>query len=284
MHQAIRDATRGHEPALSAVQTPLPDARTSVALDAVAVRAGSPPAGGPPGDPSTVRVLAPGARVFISGQAEKGDGTLADATRKTLESLERTLGFLGMEKGDAVQVKCFVKPMSDAAVVRETMQAFFAPMPSPPLALVEWESSLPIEIELVAGRGGKPDAGPAVEYLTPPGMTASPVYCRVARMNRGPLIFTGGITAAASALESPEAELKDTFAQLRELLDKTGSDFRHLVKATYYVSDAEANKRHNELRPEYYDPQRPPAASKATVRSIGIPGRRYTMDMIAAGK
>jgi len=41
-----------------------------------------------------VKALLPGSRVFISGQAEKGDGTLADATRKTLESLERTLGFL----------------------------------------------------------------------------------------------------------------------------------------------------------------------------------------------
>jgi len=40
----------------------------------------------------------------------------------------------------------------------------------------------------------------------------------------------------------------------------------------------------NELRPLYYDPKRPPAASKAQVSGIGWPNRSITMDLIAVPK
>ena len=60
-----------------------------------------------------------------------------------------------------------------------------------------------------------------------------------------------------------------------------GGDFRHLVKATYYVSDDPASRALNELRPRHYDPARPPAASKAMVAGVGAPGRAITLDMIA---
>ena len=68
---------------------------------------------------------------------------------------------------------------------------------------------------------------------------------------------------------------------LGKLLTASGSDFKHLVKATYYVSAEDASKALNESRPEYYEPQRPPAASKAVVKGVGRKGRTLTMDMIA---
>jgi hypothetical protein len=56
---------------------------------------------------------------------------------------------------------------------------------------------------------------------------------------------------------------------------------RHLVKATYYVSDEDASKQLNALRSKYYDPRRPPAASKAMVPGIGVAQRSISIDMIA---
>ena len=41
------------------------------------------------------------------------------------------------------------------------------------------------------------------------------------------------------------------------------------------------SKAHNAIRPKYYDPARPPAASKAVVAGTGRAGVRYAMDMIA---
>ena len=55
---------------------------------------------------------------------------------------------------------------------------------------------------------------------------------------------------------------------------------KNLAKATYYVTDDEVSKIHNEVRPKYYDPERPPAASKAMVAGCGDKAR-YAMDLIA---
>jgi enamine deaminase RidA (YjgF/YER057c/UK114 family) len=71
------------------------------------------------------------------------------------------------------------------------------------------------------------------------------------------------------------------FDRLKDILDRTGSDFRHLAKATYYVSADDASRKLNELRPRYYDPKRPPAASKAVVAGVGMTERTVTLDMIA---
>jgi hypothetical protein len=75
--------------------------------------------------------------------------------------------------------------------------------------------------------------------------------------------------------------VQQPFDRLKLLLEKTGSDFKHLAKATYYVTDDEVSKAHNEIRPKFYDPARPPAASKAVVVGTGTEGVRYVMDMIA---
>jgi enamine deaminase RidA (YjgF/YER057c/UK114 family) len=76
----------------------------------------------------------------------------------------------------------------------------------------------------------------------------------------------------------------EIFDALGGIAKQTGSDLEHLVKATYYVTDADASRQLNELRPRYYNPLRPPAASKAMVRGTGQSGRTVTLDMIAVTK
>jgi enamine deaminase RidA (YjgF/YER057c/UK114 family) len=156
--------------------------------------------------------------------------------------------------------------------------------------LVEWRSgaTVPIEIELVAWGGPMAAGAAAAEYLTPPFMKSSPVYARVVRTASPTLIFTGGCGAvpgaeelAAGAAAAAAAEVTAAFAQLQRLMDASGSDLRHLVKATYYVAGEPVSLGLNQWRPRYYDPERPPAASKALVPGVGFAGRTLTMDMIA---
>jgi enamine deaminase RidA (YjgF/YER057c/UK114 family) len=203
------------------------------------------------------------------------------ATQKTMESLASTLKFLGRTNDDIVQLKCFVKPVTAESVkeIEAGMKAVLGDGPLPPVVLVEWESSLPIEIELVAW-GGPIEAGmPAVEYLTPPGMTTPTIYSRVARTASPETIYVSGLFGQKGTTAKEETE--ELFAQLGEILKASGSDFRHLAKATYYVSTEDASSQLNALRPNYYDPKRPPAASKAMVRGVGIKGKTTTLDMIA---
>lgn len=286
-----RFATEEIKPAVSVVITRFPYDEALVAMDGVCVanRRGMQavshffPATGP-GLAKTwlwrQSASPPGRKIYVAGQAEKADD-VKTATQKTMESLAATLKFLGRTNDDIVQLKCFVKPVTaeSAKEVEAGMKAVLGGGPLPPVVLVEWESSLPIEIELVAW-GGPIEAGmPAVEYLTPPGMTTPTVYSRVARTASAETIYVSGLFGAPGA--SAKQETEQLFAQLGDILKASGSDFRHLAKATYYVSTDDASNQLNALRPSYYDPQRPPAASKATVRGVGMPGRTTTLDMIA---
>jgi enamine deaminase RidA (YjgF/YER057c/UK114 family) len=267
-------------PAVCFVQTTLPLAGAMVALDAVAATR--------PGKAATdgqAAITPAGPRVYVAGQAEKGD--LRTATRKTLESLDATLKFLRVEWSDVAQVKSFVTPMASVQDADDETRRFFASRKAavPPLVWVEWQSGLPIEIELVAAAGrGEPPAAkdtrpPDVEFLTPPGMTTPTIYSRVTRTPAGPTIFISGLYGVPQS--SGGEQVERIFAQLKTILANAGGDFETLAKATYYVSDNDASVKLNELRPRYYNPKRPPAASKAQVAGVALPGATITLDMIA---
>lgn len=281
----------GKRPAVGFVVGKLPEPNAVVAIDAVAVAGGKADGvkligsltGGSPVGGAHAAVLPTGRRVYVSGQAEKG-ATPAEAARKTLASLRATLKWLGLDDSHVVQCKSFLAPIAATKEVVKEFEVHFGAGKCPPLVFVEWESSLPIEIELIAAAPGDGKQAGPVEFLTPPGMTASPIYARVTRVRSDRFIYTGGLLLPKAG--TGEEQVAGTFERLRTVLKDTGSDFTHLAKATYYVADEDASGALNKLRPRYYDPKRPPAASKAKIAGTGIPGRALVLDMIAvpAGK
>ena len=129
-----------------------------------------------------------------------------------------------------------------------------------------------------------PLSGPraeAIVYFTPPEVRPSNTFSKVALLQTERQIYISGLYARVPSRGEPQAI--DVFEQLQEVLRKTGSDMRHLVKATYYVSDDDAARWIDRTRPRLYDPARPPAASKVMVHGVGQAGRTMTVDMIAAG-
>lgn len=276
----------GQQPAVAVVVSSLPVKGALVAADAVAFidaqQAKSVQRS------SQAAVLPEGSRIYISGQAHQSE-SLGEATAGTLLSLHKTLEFLGRSDDDIVQLKAFVEPMSDHAVVSAEVTKFFHGRTVPPLVLVEWKSSktVPVEIELIAVGGAFNPGAPAMEFLTPTDMTASPVYCRVCRINSAGLIYVSGLYSQHDTVAHPQrdangdVEVLSVFESLERILKQAGSDFRHLAKATYYVATDSTSASLNKLRPNYYDPMRPPAASKAAVTSVGRPEFGLTLDMIA---
>ena len=228
---------------------------------------------------SHVSILPNGSRVYVSGQAVR-DKDLATSTRRTMEQLAETLKHLDLHWENVAQIKSFLQPMTEVDRAREEIVKFFNGRPAPPMVFVEWTSKTPIEIELIVAGGVPGASSEAVEYITPPGMKASPVFCRVVRINFGRNVYISGIEG--SGVTQPEAQVRGIFSELEYLSRKTGSDMKNLVKATYYVTDAETSSQLNQLRPEFYDPARPPSASKAMVRSTGTHGSGIVIDMIAA--
>ncbi len=279
---AVADLFGDAAPTITTVQTGLTDERALVALDAVILRPASPDArppasAGKSGVPWAI--LPAGRKVFVSGQAER-DPDLAVAARRSLASLGRGLEHLGVRRSQVAHVKVFLGAAREHARVRQEIAAFLGGETIPPVVFVEWVSSVPIEIELVAAG---PATGESTERLSLrgfPGMTDSPRYSRVAIVEPGsPLVFTSGVYGQGP--RDARQEWQQIFAELGATLFAAGGSFRQLAKATYYNTEADGVKTLGEIRDVYYDPARPPAASAATVKGVGRPGKTAMLEMIA---
>lgn len=261
-------------PTITTVITALPLEGAKIAVDGVGAIDGA-------SETADHVALAPRGRdlVFVSGMAERG--TMAEASKRTMQAIEKVLAELGGTRSDIVHVKAFLGPMAEQRSALSSIQSFFGSQP-PPMTFVEWISSLPIEIEVVATLPPA-DQGTRAIYFNPPGGSVSPVYSRVARIPAGtPKIFTAGLSAR-SAGDSVE-QLTDVFAQLASITKECGSDFENFAKGTSYVTNAEVSTELRKFRERHYNPARPPAASKVTVAGVGFPQRTIALDMIAAGQ
>ncbi len=228
-------------------------------------------------------ILPPGRRIYVSGMADTN--SLPEATGRTLEKLTAAIGHLGLQKSDVVQLKAFLQPMAQVASVQKAIADFFGGK-APPTILVEWNSlppNPPIEIELIAASTSSPtNERDSVTFLTPPGTTSTKVFSRVAQVDHGNLIYVSGLYGFNA--RDAGSEVREIFESLGGVLKSAGSDFEHLVKATYYISDDLAGDKLNEIRAQFYNPARPPAASKAKVKGVAEQGKMVTVDIIAVTK
>lgn len=253
-----------------------------VTLDSIATRRDAVPAG------TIVRtdgaaVLPPTHKLYISGDAAKG--SLMQVVAETLRSLEICLQHCGLNWSHVVQLKTFLQPIILASDVAREIRTFFGDRPVPVLTFVEWQSSdtVPMETELIAAVPPELSnpSGDTVEYLNPPHKPGNAVFTRIARVRSDRTIYTSGLYGEPS---DADGEIRGIFDRLKKLIERAGSDMQHLVKATYYVSDDVTSKRLGEIRPEYYDPKRPPAASKAKVGDVARERKTIMVDMIAVPK
>ncbi len=292
--QLVKRVDAAVRPAITTVLTPLPHREALVAVDAVAVTAASGP-GAMSGEAVALRqcdavagdkdcadaaVLPPGGLAYLSGQPEKG-GLAMSAVTRSLSTLLGRLQQLGLSPAQVVQVKVFLTPATSADAALLEVKRLFPGQLTPPVVFVEWIASVPVEIELVAQLPVDGQPSEPVEYYNPPETKPSAAFSRVALVRTQRQVFTSGLSARAAG--DGEAQARDVFEQLGEILSQTGGDLRHLAKATYYVSADGGSKGLDILRRESFDPQRPPAASKVTVHGVGHPDRTLTIDFISVG-
>lgn len=279
-------AKRGLRPAMTSVLTPLPHRKALVAVDAVA--------GGTDGGNALAlkrcasvagddhcadaAVLPRGSIAYLSGQPDEGSLT-ASATTRAMTGLMRTLGHLKLSPKHVAHVKVFLRPATSAEEVLRDVRKFFPDQITPPVVFVEWLAAVPVEIEMIAQYPVASRPAKDVEYFTPPEVRPSNTFSKVAILHADRQIYVSGIYAREPSRGEPQGVF--VFEQLKEVLARAGSDLRHLVKGTYYVSDDDAARWVDRLRPRYYDPTCPPAASKLMVHGVGMAQRTMTIDMIA---
>ena len=277
-------------PAMTSVLTPLPHRDALVALDAVAIAQ-------PDGsdkvalnrckdvygrkDFADAAVLPRGGVAYLSGQPD--DCSLTDlAVERSMSKLMETMRLLKLSPENVVHIKVFLQPMTSAEGVLAKLKKFFPGQETPPVVFVEWLASMPVEIEMVAQLPTMDKTADNVEFFTPPDVRPSIVFSKVALVNTDRQIYISGQYAKVPSRGEPQAVY--VFGQLKEILDKTGSDMSHMAKATYYVCDHDSARWVDRTRPKVYNHARPPAASKLMVHAMGMEGRTMTVDMIAVEK
>lgn len=276
---------RGMEPATTYVVSPLPVQGARVALDAVVV---------PPRDFDSVArwetkdgaginrtdasVTPIGGLVFFSGQPDKSP--LPQGAANSLKALLATAEELGVKPADALQLRVFLQPAGAAQQVMEEVEKAFGKENTPPVVFTEWTASAPVEIEMIARLPQKQRTGEEVlRFHNPSGVKPSPVFSRVAIVESSKLLFFP--TVVSGEATTADRQAADVFHRLEELLKSQATDWKHVAKATYLVTDKETSSAVDAIRPQYLDPQRPPAASKVTVHAIGQTGRTLSVDLVA---
>ena len=229
---------------------------------------------------SHIAVLAPGRKLFVSGQAVMGED-LSDATRQTMRNLFATLAYAGAEAEDVVQVKAFFNPIDSAQSVEDVIAPFFRGRKAPPIISVEWVNDVNrVEIELIASAQADETTGNGtVSYYAPPWMTQATTFSRIVDVKNGGLFFTSGLYGEG---EQGQVQAHNIFKTIGQVLEKADSDYDHLVKATYYPSSEEGRQGFVKVRPEFYNPEKPPAASLIMVRGTGRQNKSINVDLIGS--
>ncbi|MEA1950679.1 MAG: RidA family protein, partial [Planctomycetota bacterium] len=222
-------------PVFTSVLTPLPHRDALVALDAVAVASDN---GGKAVELNRCEavagkknyadaaVLPPGGVAYLSGQPE--DGTVTElAVDRSMEQLMKTMSLLKLSPEHVVHIKVFLRPMTSAEGVLAELKKFFPGRSTPPVVFVEWLASVPVEIEMVAQLPSMDKSADNVEFYTPPEVRPSTVFSKAALVNTDRQIYISGQYARVSSRGEPQAI--HVFGQLQEILEKTGSDMRHMV-------------------------------------------------------
>lgn len=276
-------------PVITAVETPLPAEGARVAVDAVALAAAYDDGVALLQSQRVNRdkkladgaIMPRGGAVYLSGYPDREP--LPQGASNSLDTLLDIVDQLELDPSHVAHLRVFMQSATAADQVLRAVKKHFPRQLAPPVSFVQWRASAPVEIEMVVHLPlSKTAPADPVRYYTPPQMDPSPKFSRVAVVDTDRQIYIAGLSAREPG--DGEFQLRDIFEQLEAILSKTGSDLLHLAKATYYVSGDDANQMLGELRPEYYDPQRPPAASLARVHGVAQPKRTLRIDMIATGK
>jgi enamine deaminase RidA (YjgF/YER057c/UK114 family) len=199
-----------------------------------------------------------------------------------MSTLWKLLEELELSPAQVVQLKVFLRPASAANEVLRELQEYFPDQMTPPVVFVEWLAPPPVEIELIAHLPLTDESTPSVRYYNPPEVRRMQIFSRVALVRSQRQIYISSLFARKAGRGQEQA--LDVFDQLQAILGRTGSDLRHMAKATYYVCDDESARGMDRARLWLYDQNRPPAASKCMVHGVGRSGRTLTMDMIAVGR
>ncbi len=113
----------------------------------------------------------------------------------------------------------------------------------------------------------------AVRFLNPPSLSPPAGYSHVAEVTGGRIVFISGQVALDAygtlvGAGDVAAQAQQVFANLNAALEAAGTGFAHVVKLTYFLTDASKIGLVREVRDRFVDPAHLPASTAVEVRRL----------------
>ncbi|MCG8601874.1 MAG: RidA family protein [Verrucomicrobiales bacterium] len=213
--------------------------------------------------------------VFASGRVAKAK-TYAESIPEMHKLVMGDTEHLGVSEDDIVAVRAFINDFANWEKAEAEIASIFGER-TPPVVFLEWEREDTIEVEYIFATPASTTDEPVIHHF-PNTPKASPSFSRGSVVHSKEIIFMGAMFGEPGDPEKEVVSLLDTVVKNAE---EAGSDVDHLAKTTYFVNDSEVDKAAGPVRPKYYHPDTPPAASKIRREHVGLPGHHISMDMIA---
>ncbi len=118
-----------------------------------------------------------------------------------------------------------------------------------------------------------PPPNDVIRFVNPPTLSPPAGYSHVAVVSGGRLVFVSGQVSvdASGKLVGPNdlaAQTRQIFANLKAALAAAGTDFAHVAKLTFYLTDASKIAAVRAVRDEFVDVRHPPASTAVEVRRL----------------
>ena len=94
---------------------------------------------------------------------------------------------------------------------------------------------------------------------------------------QGPVSAEGELVGA----DDFEAQTRQTFENMRVVLEQAGASFESVVKMTVFLTDIGRLRDFGRVRDEFLDVARPPASTAVEVSALALPGMMVEVEAIA---
>lgn len=132
-----------------------------------------------------------------------------------------------------------------------------------------------------------PSPGPAIRFLNPSTMPPAAGYSHIAEVGGGRLIFISGQVALDHdgklvGANDMAAQARQVFTNLKTALEVAGTDFAHVVKLTFYLTDISKIALVRGIRDAFVNTEHPPASTAVEIRRLVREEFLIEVDAVAA--
>ena len=228
------------------------------------------------------RATNPQGIAFLSGQLVRATNEkprpFAEVASESIANLEKAASAAGVTGEAMLRATCFVSLLDNPA---ELTQKLAAKWPRAALNVVQLQRitgpSL-VECEGV-GRLATAPARP-VEYLNPEGLTKSPMYTQVVKVNAPQLVFT--TTQQSFALDA--AGMRLAMDRLKRLLESAKTGYPEVVMAHIYALSNKAAEEFRAIRFDFYDKTKPPGSTLLNFEGLTSNDATLGIDVVAVAR